>query len=154
MHSVVRIMEEQPDLKFNCSAAALYRYADHAPFVQKFDDGWMDFGVSFRSLWIAEYDQLPLSALQKYSNARLNNGEVREITAHTVGDQTGKYEFFRLELPENQVVVQELRWNRDGDAEITLQNTGEAISVNLPELGEVALPAYSLRTFQWRQKDN
>jgi len=114
----------------------------------------MDFGVNYRSFWIAEYDQVPLSALPKYSNARLNNGEVREITAHAAGDQTGKYEFFRLELPEDQVVVQELRRNRNGETEITLQNSGEAISVNLPELGKVNLPAYSLRTFLLIRKNN
>ena len=125
-------------------------YADHAPFVQKFDDGWMDFGVNYRSFWIAEYDQVPLSALPKYSNARLNNGEVREITAHTAGDQTGKYEFFRLELPEDQVVVQELRRNRDGETEITLQNMGEAITVELPGFGKAELPAYAIRTFRWK----
>ena len=125
-------------------------YADHSPFTQKFDDGWMDFGVNYRSFWIAEYDQVPLSALPKYSHARLNNGEVREITAHTAGDQTGKYEFFRLELPEDQVVVQELRRNRDGETEITLQNSGEAVSVKLPGFGKAELPAYAIRTFRWK----
>ena len=114
----------------------------------------MDFGVNYRSFWIAEYDQLPLSALQKYSSARLNNGEIREITAHPAGDQTGKYEFFRLELQEDQITVQELRWNREGEAELTLQNSGNAITVNITELGNVTLPAYSLRTFRWNLKNN
>ena len=28
MHSVIRIMEDEPDLKFTCSSAALYRYIE------------------------------------------------------------------------------------------------------------------------------
>ena len=125
-------------------------YADHAPFVQKFDDGWMDFGVNHRVLWIAEYDQVPLSSLPKLSQARLNNGEVREITAHPSGDPMEKYEFFRMELPDDQVIIQELRRNEKGETELTLQNTGNAVGVELPGFGKADLPAYSLRTFRWK----
>ena len=125
-------------------------YADHAPFVQKFDDGWMDFGVNHRVLWIAEYDQVPLSSLPKRSQARLNNGEVREITAHPSGDPMEKYEFFRMELPDDQVIIQELRRNEKGETELTLQNTGNAVGVELPGFGKADLPAYSLRTFRWK----
>ncbi len=125
-------------------------YSDHLPFAQKNDDGWMDCGVNHCALWIAEYDQMPISSLPKYSNARLNNGEIREITAHPAGDPQGKKDFCRLNLPEDQVVVQEYRYNRDGELELTLQNSGEDIMLELPGIGNVELPAYAFRTFRWK----
>ena len=54
----------------------------------------------------------------------------------------------------NQITVQEMRWNREGEAELTLQNSGNAITVNITELGNVTLPAYSLQTFRWNLKNN
>lgn len=128
-------------------------YADHAPFARKDDDGWMDLGIGFRSFWIAEYDQLPLSSLQKKSIARLNNGEVREITAHEAGDPRGYCEFMKFELAEEQLTVQELRRNDDCETEIRLLNSGEAISLNLPEIGKTEIPAFALRTFKWKNND-
>jgi hypothetical protein len=125
-------------------------YADHLPFAQKEDDGWMDFGVHFRYLWIAEYSQIPLSSLQKYSSARLNNGEIREITAHPAGDLSARQKFCHLELPDDQVTVHELRLNDAGETEVILQNSGEETEVVLPVIGKVKLPSYSMRTFSWK----
>jgi hypothetical protein len=124
-------------------------YADHAPFVQNCEDGWMDLGVSLRMLWIAEYSDVPLSFMPKRSDSRLNNGEIREITAHSGGKNPGKYEFLHLDLPEEQIVVQEFRKNEAGETEITLLNSGETVYVQLPEIGKVKMPAHSLRTFRW-----
>jgi hypothetical protein len=125
-------------------------YADHLPFAQKYDDGWMDFGVNHRSFWIAEYNKVPLSSLAKYSQARLNNGEIREITVHAAGVPLDKYEFLQMDLPNDQLIVQEFRRNENGEIEITLQNMGENITVELPEFGKAELPAYALRTFRWK----
>jgi hypothetical protein len=125
-------------------------YADHLPFAQKYDDGWMDFGVTHRTFWIAEYNKVPLSSLAKYSQARLNNGEIREITVHAAGDPLDKYEFLQMDLPNDQLIVQEFRRNENGEIEITLQNMGESITVELPGFGKAELPAYALRTFRWK----
>lgn len=125
-------------------------YADYILFAQKVDDGWMDLGVTHRSLWIAEYNNMPLSSLAKYSQARLNNGEIREITAHAAGDPLDKHEFLQIELLDDQIIIQELRRNENREIEITLQNMGEAITVNLPGFGKAELPAYALRTFKWK----
>ena len=110
---------------------------------------WMDLGVSRRMLWIAEYSDVPLSFMPKRSDSRLNNGEIREFTAHSGGKNPGKYEFLHLDLPEEQIVVQEFRKNEAGETEITLLNSGETVYVQLPEIGKVKMPAHSLRTFRW-----
>ena len=56
----------------------------------------------------------------------------------------------RIELPDDQVVVQELRRNEKEEIEITLQNMGESITVDLPGVGKTEIPAYALRTFRWK----
>lgn len=137
------------DHENNCIRLTINRpvlYSDHLPFAQKTDDGWMDMGVSYRNLWIAEYDENDIAVLPRRAHARLNNGEIREVTAHPAGDSLVPG-FFRFSLPYEQVVMQELRFNEADNVEITLLNNGEDVVVVLPEIGKVKLPAHALRRF-------
>lgn len=126
-------------------------YADHKPFPQDEEDGWQDSGVSYRFLWFALYDAEPLSSLPKLAQKRLYNGEVREITAHPAGETWGKSGFLQLELPQDQITVQEFRRNDAGEIELTLQNSGGEIPIDLPVIGRSMLPAWGLKTFKWKE---
>lgn len=102
-------------------------YADNAPFEPNPDSRWMD------------YTDTPVTCIPRLANARLINGEVRKISAHVHGDQL-ENEFMQLTFEYPQVVVQELRRNEAGQAEITLMNNGaDRLEVTLPEAGNVII---------------
>ncbi len=119
-------------------------YADHAPFAPNPDSGWMDLGVSERRLWIAEYENTPLINLPRLADARLTNGEVREITAHDAGDAVND-EFLHLALDVPQISLLEMRRNEEGKTEITLLNHGEAVTVDIPQAGKVEIGAKAVK---------
>lgn len=123
-------------------------YADHAPFAPNPLTGWMDMGNSERVLWIARYENMPLCELPHAAQNRLVNGEVREVTAHEPGKMLPD-EFFHLQFECKQVVIQELRYAENGQKELTLMNNGEKVSVDVPEVGKITLPAFSLKTVIW-----
>ena len=121
-------------------------YSDHAPFAPNPDSGWMDLGNSERVLWIARYGDIPLAEVPHHAVKRLENGEVREVTAHEPGAKTAD-EFLHLVLDEKQVTVQEFRYNEAGKKELTLMNHGGEVTLDLPEFGKITLPAQGLKTF-------
>ena len=131
----------------NCMRLALNRpvyYSDHAPFSPCDESGRMDMGVSERRLWIAEYDDVPPAELPRRAESRLENGEIREVTAHGAGEAVPE-EFFRLEVPQKQLSVLEMRLNAEGKRELLLYNNGGEITFELPA-GEITIPAYALKT--------
>ena len=123
-------------------------YADHAPFTTCDESGRMDMGVSERRLWIAEYDNVPLAELPHYAEARLLNGETREITAHEAsGEKVDSA--FQLEIPWKQISILEMRFNEEGQSEIYLYNNGEEISIDLAQTRKIVIPAHALKKIVW-----
>ncbi len=134
----------------NCLRLTLVRpvmYSDHDPFTPNPDSGWMDLGVSFRWLWLGEYGSIPLSYLPRAAASRLNSGEVREITYHAPGDLPPE-DFLHLELMPEQITLLELRRNENGKTEVTLINNGDDISIHLPGMEDVFLPANTMKIIQ------
>ena len=123
-------------------------YADHAPFATCDESGRMDMGVSERRFWIAEYDNIPLAELPHYAEARLLNGENREITAHEAsGEKVDR--FFQLEIPGKQISVLEMRLNEEGKNEIYLYNNGAEITIDQEQTGKITIPAHALKKIVW-----
>lgn len=123
-------------------------YADHAPFATCDESGWMDMGVSERRLWIAAYDDLPLSELPRRADSRVQNGETREVTAHDPGDPAAD-EFFHFDLPQKEISVLEIRSAEDGKKELFLLNHGDETLLRLPQTGTSVIPAHALMKITW-----
>lgn len=121
-------------------------YADHAPFQPDPYYGWMEQGVSWRHLWIAERKDTAPEELPALAQARLNNGESCEITAHEPAQDTKPVCDLPADLNLGLAVMEAFRLNETGNYEIHLFNPRqEAIEITLPQKGKIELPPHALR---------
>ena len=121
-------------------------YADHVPFKPDPYYGWMEQGVSWRNLWIAERENTSPEELPALAQARLNNGESCEITAHEAAHESRPVCNLPADMDLGQAVMEAYRLNDTGNYEIHLLNPGnEAIEVTLPRKGKIVLPPHTLR---------
>lgn len=122
------------------------RYADYANFAPNEESGWMDLGVNERRFWMAPLRAVPVSELPRMAEARLANGEVREITAHPAGE--GIELPFALNIDDPQVTVLTCRRIEGGKKELTLLNHGDETEVSTPA-GVIRIPAKALKIICW-----
>ena len=121
-------------------------HADHAPFAPDPYYGWMEQGVSWRNLWIAELEGITSEELPALAQARLNNGESCEITAHEAGVESMPVCNLPSDLDVGKAVMEAYRLNETGCLEIHLYNPrNETITVTLPQKGTIMLPPHALR---------
>lgn len=125
-------------------------YSDHEPFAPDPYYGWMDQGVSWRHLWIAELDHTAAEDLPALAQARLNNSESCEITAHEADPQSPPQCNPLVGLELGPASLEAFRLNESGNYEIHLLNPGDdAIEVLLPGSGKKRLPPHSLKIYTW-----
>jgi alpha-mannosidase len=118
-------------------------YADHRPFPQYEESGWMDTGVSWRKLWYFESDHVAIESLPRLADARLMNAETREVTAHAPGTSKAP-KLPSLEFDAETTVLGSARETANGKCEITLINYGRKEMLNLND-NKVVVPSYSIK---------
>ena len=130
-------------------------YSDHEPFTPDPYYGWMDQGVSWRNLWIAELDQIAAEDLPALAQVRLNNGESCEITAHEADSQRPPLRDLLAGLELGKAVMEAFRLNESGNCEIHLLNPGnDTVEVSLPGFWKKQLPPHSLKIYTWKRPEN
>jgi len=121
-------------------------YADHAPFPPDPYYGWMEQGVSWRNLWIAELEQTEPTDILALAQARLINGESCEITAHEAGGESIPVCHFPSGLELGKAILEAFRLNENEVFEIHLYNPrNELIEITLPRKGKLKLPPRAVR---------
>ena len=124
-------------------------YADHFPFAQNEDDGWMDTGVCFRKLWHYEGEGVDFAELPLRAQARLENGEVIEVTAHPA-DETAPAPVAAPPAftAKTTVMTSAVRQPEEGQWLLTLKNFGPAETIRFADGNTVAMPEQGLQKFK------
>lgn len=126
-------------------------YSDHSPFKPDPYYGWMDQGVSWRDLWIAEPANSSPEQLPALAAARLHNGESCEITAHDAAPGIPVFRDLPSDMDLGPVIMEAYRLNESGEYEIHLRNpAGKTAEIRLPApAGKTTIPPHSLRIIAW-----
>ena len=121
-------------------------YADHAPFTQDPYYGWMEQGVSWRDLWLAEPENAVPEDLTALARVRLTNGESCEITAHEAGEEAVPVCDLPSGMELGEAVLEAFRRNETGETEMHLFNPrSREIEVILPGKKKLRLAPHALR---------
>ncbi|MCQ2396682.1 MAG: hypothetical protein MJ106_03170 [Lentisphaeria bacterium] len=98
-------------------------YADHHPFPRNTQTGYMDMGLNFVDLWIAEDDALNAESIPVRARRRLHNVEYAEITAHDAGRGIALPTRPEVSFSSEKVTVEAMRLLKEGDTgEVHLLN--------------------------------
>ena len=123
-------------------------YADHDSFAQNEDDGWMDCGISWRKFWYYEGDSVPFEELPLRAQARLENGEVTEVTAHEADTTVPKPSEFPS-FTAKTTVLTSARLLPDGQWKLTLKNYGPAETISFPNGTSMPISLEELLTLEY-----
>ena len=119
-------------------------YADHFPFAQPEDDGWMDTGVFFRKLWYYEGPICDFAELPRQAQARLENGEVCEVTGHPADEMLPAIPELPTFSAQTTVLTSAVRLS-DGRWRLTLKNYGPAETIHFKDGRSLEMPEGGLR---------
>jgi alpha-mannosidase len=117
-------------------------YADHRPFPQHEQSGWLDVGLSWRRLWFFESDDTAVEELPRLADARLMTAEVREVTAHEGGPANAP-DRPPVKFEAKNTALSSLRKTEDGRWKTTLINYGKAETLNLGTI-KVSVPSKTI----------
>ena len=119
-------------------------HADHFPFAQNDDDGWMDTGVVFRKFWYYEGTAIPFAELPRQAQGRLENGEVCEVTAHPADEGVVTIPQLPAFSAKTTVMTSAVRLP-GGQWRIALKNYGPAETIRFQDGTTLEMPEEGLR---------
>lgn len=132
-------------------------YADHFPFPQSEEYGWTEQGVSWRKLWYFEGENVAMEDLPRMAEARLVNGETREVTWHAPHpDGKGLNPLLNWNMGGKTTLPTSARRGCGTDWLLTFCNYGEAENITLPNGKTLMIGPHQIQqiTFSDTEKQN